>query len=173
MFTQSTETKPEMTKPVVAGSYGDFMACAYAMELEAAERYTEFAERLEMHNNPEVARLFRKLAEIEGQHARQILAKMGWASVPALPPAFAWEGNEGPETAQFDSLHHLMHPFHALGIALRCEIQAQKYFEKIASGAAPQSVRSAAAEMATEEREHVKLIQNWLARVPRPLSGWE
>ena len=31
----------------------------------------------------------------------------------------------------------------------------------------------AAAEMATEERAHARLIENWLARVPRPMSGGE
>ena len=33
----------------------EFMARAYAMELEAHERYTLFAEQLDTHNNAEVA----------------------------------------------------------------------------------------------------------------------
>ena len=37
----------------------DFMAQALVMEREAVERYTEFADALEMHNNSEVAKLFR------------------------------------------------------------------------------------------------------------------
>lgn len=152
--------------------YEDFMARAYAMELEATERYAQFAEQLDAHNNREVAQLFRKLSEIEALHAKRILAAMGWPSLPALPPAFAWEGGEGPETAPFDSLHYLMQPYHALEIALRCELQAQEYFEKIAAGSAPRRVRAAAAEMATEERGHVKLIRDWMKRVPRPESGW-
>ena len=44
-------------------SHADFMARAYALELEASERYAQFADQLETHNNPEVAKLFRKLAE--------------------------------------------------------------------------------------------------------------
>ena len=93
--------------------------------------------------------------------------------MPALPPAFAWEGPEGPETAPFDSMHYLMQPWHALEIALRCEQQAQAYFEGIAAGEAPGNVRDAAAEMAGEEREHVQLIRDWMKKVPRPAAGWD
>jgi len=151
----------------------DFMARAYAMELEATERYAQFAEQLDTHNNREVAQMFRKLAEVEALHAKRILEEMRWPSMPALPPAYAWESAEGPETAPFDSMHYLMQPFHALEIALRCEQQAQKYFEDIAASRPPEKVRDAALEMAEEEREHVRLIREWLKRVPQPRPGWD
>ena len=157
------------TKPDAADAYAGFMSRAYAMELEATDRYTLFADELETLGNHEVSMLFRKLAEIEALHARRILAEMGWASLPALAPAFAWEGSEGPETAPSDSLQHPMQPYQALEIALRCELKAQKYFESIASGA--ERVSAAAGEMAADEREHVKLIRDWLQRVRRPASG--
>jgi rubrerythrin len=154
--------------------YADFMARAYAMELEATERYAQFAESLETHNNREVAQLFRKLADIETLHAKRILEEMKWPSVPALPPAYAWEGLEGPETAPFDGLHYLMQPWHALEIALRCEREAQKYYEgSAATSGAPKQVRDTAREMAAEEAEHVRLIQEWMKRVPRPAAGWD
>ena len=151
----------------------DFMSRAYAMELEATERYAQFAEQLDTHNNREVAQMFRKLSQIEALHAKRILEEMGWASLPAMPPAFAWDGEEGPETAPFDALHYLMQPFHALEIALRCELQAVKYFDGIAAGAVPERVRAAAKEMAEEEREHVALIKEWMKKVPRPAPGWD
>ena len=149
------------------------MSRAYTMELEATERYTQFAEQLETHNNREVASLFRKLAEIEKLHAKRILEEMQWPSVPALAPAYAWEGAEGPETAPFDSLHYLMQPWHALEIALRCEREAQKYYSGIATSRAPKPVRDAAREMAAEEAEHVRLIKAWMTRVPKPPAGWD
>ena len=151
----------------------DFMSRAYAMELEATERYGEFAEQLHEHNNREVASLFRKLAEIEGLHARRILEEMGWPSMPAPAPAFAWEGPEGPESAPFEALHYLMQPYHALEIALRGELQAVQYFDSIAAGAAPGRVREAAQQMAAEEREHVALIKAWMKKVPKPAPGWD
>jgi len=149
------------------------MARAYAMELEANERYAQFAEQLDTHNNREVAEMFRKLSHIESLHAQRILEEMQWPSLPVLPPAYAWETPEGPETAPADAVHYLMQPMHALEIALKCEQQAQKYFEDIAAGDVPASVKTAALEMAGEEREHVQLIRDWMKRVPQPRPNWD
>ena len=165
--------KTHQPSAAASAAYEDFMTRAYTMELEAIERYAQFAEQLDAHNNKEVANLFRKLLQIEALHAKRILEEMGWATMPALPPAYAWEGAEGPETAPFESLHYLMQPYHALEIALQCECQAQQYYENIAQSRAPRRVRAAAAEMANEEREHVRLIRAWLAKVPKPNEGWD
>ena len=153
--------------------YAEFMSRAYAMELEAHERYAQFAEQLDTHNNRDVAQMFRKLAHIESLHAKRILEEMHWPSMPALPPAYAWQSTEAPETAPQDAVHYLMQPYHALEIALRCEQQAQKYFEDIAKAKVPPAVRAAALEMAEEEREHVRLIHDWMRRVSPPPSGWD
>lgn len=153
--------------------YAAFMSHAYTIELEATERYAQFAEQLETHNNPEVAQLFRRLSEIEALHAKRILSEMRWPSMPALPPAYAGETLEGPETAPFDSLHYLMQPWHALEIALRCELGAKKYYDRIAMSRAPREVREAAKEMAAEEAEHIRLVREWMTRVPRPAEGWD
>jgi rubrerythrin len=157
----------------VDSPYAEFMCRAYAMELEAAERYAQFAEQLDSHNNREVAALFRKLAQVEGLHAKRILIDMRWPSAPRAAVAPEWPQGEGPETAAFEELHYLMQPYHALQIALQCEERAQKYFESIAASDAPAEVRKAAAEMAQEEAEHVALVKEWLAKVPQPESGWD
>ena len=159
--------------PEPSYDYAEFMQRAYAMELEATERYAQFAEQMDGHNNREVAELFRKLSKIEALHAQRILEEMRWPSLPALPPAYAWESLEGPETAPFESVHYLMQPYHALEIALRCELQAVQYFDGIAAGDVPERVRAAAKEMAEEEREHVALIKEWMKKVPRPAPGWD
>jgi len=162
-----------MRIPAIEQSYEGFMSRAYAIEVEAVERYTQFADQLEGHNNSEVARVFRKLAEIEGLHAKNILEEMKWPVMPVLPVPYASGEPEGPETAPFDSLHYLMQPYHALEIALRCEIDAVKYFEGVAATTVDARVRSAAAHMAAEEREHVTLMRDWMKRVPQPPTGWD
>jgi len=86
-------------KSAAIASAADFMVHAYAMEAEAAERYAEFADSMEMHNNLEVAELFRKLSRIEQRHADQILEQMGWKRSPVSSASYRWEGIEGPETA--------------------------------------------------------------------------
>ena len=87
------------------------MAQALAMEIEAAQRYTEFADAMETHNNREVAALFRKMADIEGKHAQQIMAEMGWTTMPAPRPARRRGRRfEAPETTPGDEVHYLMQP---------------------------------------------------------------
>jgi len=149
-----------------------FMQQAVAMELEAAQRYTEFADAMEIHNNREVAEMFRKMAKIEGKHAEQIMAEMGWREVPAMAPVPAWEGFEGPETTPGDEIHYLMRPWHVLQLALANEERAERFFARLARAATVPSVRKAALELQQEEREHVELIQAWIKKVPQPEQDW-
>jgi len=149
------------------------MAYAYALEQEASERYSEFADAMETHNNREVAELFRKLARIENRHAEQVLEEMGWASPPAAPHGgYKWEGFEAPESGEVTELHYLMQPYHALQIALHNEKRARVFFEGLVKQARNAKVRKAAEEMAGEEAEHVQLIEDWLKRTPKPDTDW-
>jgi rubrerythrin len=153
-------------------SSAEFMAYAYAMETEAAERYAEFADSMEVHNNREVAELFRKLSRIEQRHADQIMEQMGWKQAPVSLPNVRWEGMEGPETADPTELHYLMQPYHALQIALHNEKRARDFFANLAKSTKDPGVREGALEMKQEEIEHVELIEEWLARTPKPEADW-
>jgi len=153
-------------------SVEEFMAYAWAMEVEAAERYAELAEQMNTHHNTEVAELFLRLARIEGKHRDQIMQQMGWTQPPETG-AFRWDTPEGPETTDYGELHYLMKPYHALKLAEHNERRAAEFFEHFAAARVPAGVRAAAAEMAEEEREHVRLIQEWLAKYPEPEAGWD
>lgn len=149
------------------------MEYAYAMEAEAAERYTEFADAMESHNNREVAELFRKLARIEFQHSRQIIESMDWQRAPSAPgDALRWQGPEHAETADSGALHYLMQPYHALKIALQNELRAQKFFARVVRSATSAAVRKTAVQLEREEAEHVRLVEDWLQRTPVPGSDW-
>jgi rubrerythrin len=151
----------------------DFMAYAWAMEVEASDRYAELADLMATHHNREVAELFAKLARIEGKHRDQIAAQMGWTKAPDAS-VFRWETPEGPETTDYGDLHYLMTPWHALKLAEHNERRAAEFFAALATNAAvPEDLRAMAAESAEEEREHVRLIQEWLAKFPEPEPGWD
>lgn len=155
------------------GAYADFMAQAYTMETEASQRYADFAEQMEVHNNLEVAQLFRKLAAIEALHAKQIVDEMGWPQMPEPVYALQWAGAEPPESAPVTEVHYLMKPYHALELALANEKRAEKFLDGIAkSPRTPAQVRKLAAQMADEEREHVRLIREWMKWVPKPDRDW-
>jgi rubrerythrin len=152
----------------------EFLARAWALEVEAAERYATFADAMSEHNNPEVAELFRKLARIEQLHADQLLEEDLSGRTPAIPAGgFRWKGGEGPETAEFDALHYRMQPYHALQIALECEKRANRFFTEFAAATRDSRLRKAAREMAEEEAEHVRLIEEWIKRTPPPDRDWQ
>jgi rubrerythrin len=149
------------------------MAQALAMEREAVARYTELAEMMETHNNGEVAAMFRKMAEYEGHHVRQILADMGWADDHAVPVGdAAWSTLESPEAVPVDEMHYLMHPWHALRLALAAEQRAVRFFDDLVKGAGDDAIRKAAEEMRDEEVEHVALVQAWLDKTAEPGPDW-
>ncbi|HZQ61247.1 MAG TPA: ferritin family protein [Casimicrobiaceae bacterium] len=150
----------------------DFMAQAIAMEHEAALRYEELADTMETHNNVEVAQLFRRMAAIERKHAAELMSQMGWSAAPVAPGTI-WErdGGEGPESVASDSVHYLMQPYHALQLALANEQRAVQFFADLAVST-DGVVRHAARTLEAEEREHVALVKEWLARVPKPAEDW-
>lgn len=156
-----------------SGAYADFMVQAYAMENDARDRYTEFADQMDVHNNPEVAQFFRKLARIEGLHAVKIVKEMGWRKLPSASEAWMWRQSEAPESVPSGDLHYLMRPWHALELALDCEQRAVSFFTGITRSTAPADVKRIAREMAAEEREHVRLIQEWMKKVEQPDAAWD
>jgi rubrerythrin len=143
------------------------MSDALALERRAVERYTEFADVLEAHNNNEVAALFRTLAQHEAKHVEQILQKMGWRNAP--PAATV---DDAPEAPPLESAHYLMQPYHALEIALDAEQRAHDFFDAMVKQCEAADVRAAAIEMREEERQHVALLQTWLATMPKPPENW-
>jgi rubrerythrin len=151
-----------------------FMAQALAMEREAVDRYTEFADMLETANNREVATLFRTMAGYEAKHAEQIMAEMGWTEPPPPPPQLLHPapGMDAPEAMPLDEVHYLMQPWHALQLALTAEKRAQAFFAVLARMATTEPVRRAALELQAEEAGHVALVQQWLDKVPQPDQDW-
>jgi rubrerythrin len=154
-------------------SLDDFMAQALAMEREAVARYTEFADAMEVHNNREVAAMFRTMAQYEAKHATQIMAQMGWTTDPPPPEGgFGWIDFEAPETVPIDEVHYLMRPWHALQLALAAEQRAVEFFGLLAQQATSEPIRQAALELQEEEREHVQLVRQWMEKVPEPERDW-
>ena len=149
----------------------ELMAQALAIERAAAERYAEFADAMDMHNNREVAQLFRTMAGYEAKHAQQIMEEMGWVETPAMP-AGVWPSFEPPESVPMEEVHYLMQPWHALQLALAAEQRAEAFFAELARVATDGPLRAAALQLQEEEREHVALVQSWIAKVPAPDADW-
>jgi rubrerythrin len=161
------------TMPQIA-STDDLLACAHAMEVEAAERYEEFAAQMELHGNLEIAALFGKLGAIERKHAQALAGDLERRGIAVgRRPALAAPGQEGLETASGDALHYLMTPAHALEIALANEQRAFAFFAALAERPLPAEVRRLADEFAAEERAHIALVREWQARLPKSAKDWD
>lgn len=160
--------------PPAIGSVEELMAHAYAIEAEAEERYRDLAEQMEAHNNTDVAALFRRLADYEGEHAREIEARAAELSLPALAPwEFKWSDAEAPELVDTLSMHYLMSPHMALALALDAERRAFTFFRGLADAAVDPEIRQMAVGFAAEEEEHVRMIEDMLSTLPPPEPGWD
>jgi rubrerythrin len=159
------------SNPKTPQTLEEFMAQALVMEREAAQRYADLADTMEMHNNRDVAQMFRTMAGYEAKHAEQIMQEMNWVEAPGVPTT-VWPSLDAPETVPSDEVHYLMHPYHALELALAAEERAQAFFEQLAQVATSDSVRRAALELRDEEAEHVALVKAWMAKVPKPDEHW-
>lgn len=144
-----------------------FLAYSVALEEEAADRHDELADMMDVHNNPEVAKTFRKLAHYSRLHAQEIRDHAKGASLPVIAPwDFGWENMEGPETADVGDVNYLMNTAHALKIAMGNEQRAHDFYFDISKGSPDKDVCALAAEFAEEEKEHLELLEKWQAKIP-------
>ena len=148
-----------------------FLAYSVALEEEAAERHGELADMMAVHNNPEVAATFRKLAHYSRLHAQEIRDRSRGSDLPRIAPwDFGWETMEGPETADIGSVNYLMNTVRALQIAMGNEQRAHDFYFAISEESPDPEVRALAAEFADEEKEHLRLLEQWLEKLPDPAN---
>jgi rubrerythrin len=146
---------------------------AYAMEVEAAERYGELARQMRNVNNRDVADIFDKLAEVEGNHAAEIhshLDAIGATPEPELD--YAWQSPEGPETVAFEAVHYLMTEEQALQLALHNEKRAAAYFKALCSLDLDAETQVLAENFAEEEAAHVRLVEDLLRKAAPTSLDW-
>jgi len=154
-------------------SAAELYAHAIAIEREAAERYSEFAERMDDLGNEAAAEVFARLAGFEAEHLDALLARTKGIAVPALSPdQYRWLDAGAPETAARELVFRLMTPRQALAIALAAEERAQAFFEHVLTTADDPALRALAREMAMDEAEHARVLHRLLERTPEPWVDW-
>jgi len=151
----------------------ELYAHAIAIEREAAERYSEFARHMADLGNEAVAELFGRLAGFEAEHLDTLLRRTDGVALPEPAAAgYRWLDAGAPETAARELVFRLMTPRHALEIALAAEKRAQAFFEHVLMTAEDPALRGLAKEMAAEEQEHVRIVEQLLARTPAASVDW-
>jgi len=170
----TTQREPAAAPSETIRSVEELMAHAHAIEAEAEARYRELAIQMDLHNNPEVAALFRKLEKFEGQHANEIDSRAAGMSLPALEAwEFKWPDAEAPELVDPLSMHYLMSPRMALAHALEAERRAVDFFGKLAGAASDPAISDMARRFAAEEKAHVAMIEEMLGTLEMPRPDWD
>lgn len=145
-------------------SIGELLAHALELEVQSAERYHELADCMHVHNNPQVAALFRRLATYGDRHAEDVKRRAAGYELPAIPPwDFKWCCPEAPECSPVEATHYLMTVREALELALENEIRGRDFYAQIAAASSNPDVQHLAAEFALEEGAHVDMLRQWLA----------
>jgi len=140
-----------------------FLVYSITLEEEAAERHDELADVMGVHNNPEVAATFRKLAHYSRLHAQEIRDHAKGRDLPVIAPwDFGWEDMEGPETGDLSSVNYLMNNAQALQLAMGNEQRAFDFYDQISRESQVPEITAMAAEFAVEEKEHLGLLQEWI-----------
>jgi rubrerythrin len=151
----------------------ELYAHAIAVEREAAERYTEFAQRMSDMGAEAAADVFASLARMETEHLAALERRTEGLALPALQTHdYRWVEAGAPEQAAYELVLRLMTPHTALRIALGAEQRAQAFFEQVLMGADDPALRALAREMAADESEHIVLIEQLLARTPDAVVDW-
>ena len=146
-------------------------ARASQMERHTAQRYLELSHMMAAHNNPDLAKLFQRMSEIEWLHVYNVseLCREMDVAEPMPQPGAVGKG----EVPDYEDMHYLHRPYHALMLARGYEVRARDFYGKMAADADREDLRLAALKLAAEEEMHIAELDKWLTRYPKPEEGWD
>ena len=111
-------------------SVEEFLAYAIKLEEEAAIRFGQLADAMELAGNREVGKLFRQLSTYSKLHHADAVARSGFRSMPAIRSGeFSWPDIESPETAEIWAADPLIGREQALEIALAAEMAGYQFLQ--------------------------------------------
>jgi rubrerythrin len=141
----------------------EFYAHALAIELEATERYDEFARHLADRGEDVMAGLCRNLAEGERGHYASLVAASAHLALPAIAAGeHHWIESGASETPARELLYRVATPRQLLEVALDAEQRARAFFVQVVHTSPSEEIRQIAAIMAAEELEHVQWVRQAL-----------
>jgi len=146
-------------------SLRDTLDLAIAIEEEAKERYDEFAEQLEVHHNPEVAKFFRFMADNEVKHAEVLAAQRAelFGNETSTADTSVIYEIEAPE---YDSARAFMEIHDALEVALNAEIKAFEFYRDALPTVDDEPVHDLFVRLRDEEVRHQEMIKEIMVKVP-------
>jgi rubrerythrin len=152
-------------------SLRDTLDLAIAIEKEAKERYDEFAEQLEAHRTPEVAKFFRFMSANEVKHAEVLTARRTelFADQASTADTSVIVEVEAPS---YEGARAFMPIQDALDVALEAEVKAYEFYHHALPSIDDEAVKQLFARLRDEEVRHQQMIKDIIAKVP-DLDGFD
>ncbi len=143
----------------------DALDLAVLIEEEARDRYREFAEQLYLHNTPEVADFFTRMARIEERHRADLLERRRtfFGDVPATVERRMIFDVEAPG---YEAARAFMGVREALEAVLAAEVKAHDFFNEALPRVRDPELQGLFRELRDEEVHHQALVRAELARCP-------
>lgn len=150
-----------MTENISFDTIAEFLAHAHALEQELAQHYKEMADCMAVHNNDEVASLFRQLSEYGETHAGTLIMQAESHDMPKVPPwKYQWLNIDGAESCM-EETHYLMTAQQGLKLAIRMEEMSRRFYTLTVQGSVFQPVQELAEKMADLKQQHLTLLNDW------------
>ena len=156
-------------KKIEEFSLEDALDLAIQIELEAMERYQEFARQIGTISEFDAGAFFLEMANNENKHAAELMSKklalFGNTTCKfTIEEYYDFLEIEAPE---FDKAESFMSAEQALLVARASEIKAFQFFDKVSKLTNNLEVKKLFLELRQEEEMHRKMIETMLEKVEK------
>jgi len=145
---------------------------AILIEEEARDRYRELADQLALHDTPEVADFFARMARIEDRHRSELFERRR-TLFGTTPSSVHRNQLFDVEAPGYEAARAFMGVRQALETVLAAEVKAYRFFEEALPRVMDPEARALFQELRDEEVEHQALVKTELARCPEKADDSE
>lgn len=143
----------------------DTLDLAHLIEVEAFERYTLFARQFGRGLSNDAGSAFQSMAENEKKHGDQ-LAERRHKLFGDAPARVRLDDIFDVEAPDVGATHWNMSEFKAYQVALHSEKKAFAYYDRALRSVKQPDVKALFEELRDEEAEHVRMIEEIIAKLP-------
>jgi len=143
----------------------DTLDLASLIEVEAFERYTLFARQIGLGFSDNAGSVFQSMAENEKKHGDE-LAKRRRALFGDEPARVRLDDIFDVEAPDVGATRWDMSEFNAYQVALHSEKKAFAFYDRALRSVKQPDVKTLFEELRDEEAEHVRMIEEIIAKLP-------
>jgi rubrerythrin len=143
----------------------DALDLAVLIEVEAYKRYKMFAAQLGHRFTGDAASVFASMAENEAKHGKELQARRK-AMFGDAPMRVSLDDLFDVEAPDVGSPRSNMSPLQAYEVALSSEQKAYDFYDQALAHVSHPEIQALFTELRDEETEHVRLVQEAIAKLP-------